>query len=154
MRKKGLYLNVKKTKIVDIDRCDEESNIKVDGEKVECLKSFEYLGSKIEGNGKCSTEIKRRAAIAIASLKKLENIWKGQDNQTKLKVVRACIFPTATYGCEGWTITKTDEKTIASFEMKCYRKILRIPWTAKRRNDDILKELNVSKNWLLNTVKA
>ena len=139
---------------MDIDRCDKESNIHVNGEKVECLENFEYLGSKIEGNGKCSNEIKRRAAIAIARLKKLDNIWKGQDKQTKLNILRACIFPTAIYGCEGWTISKTDEKTITSFEMKCYRKMLRIPWTAKRRNEDILKELNIKAKWLLNSIKA
>ena len=145
---------MKKTKIVDIDRCDRKSEIQVDGETVECLESFEYLGSKISGNGKCSDEIKRRSAMALAQMKKLEKVWKGQDRNTKIKIIRTCIFPTAIYGCEGWTISKTDEKKITSFEMKCYRKMLRIPWTAKRKNEDILKELQIPQDWLLNTIKA
>ena len=151
---KGLFLNVKKTKIVDIDGCDEESDIKINGEKIECLDNFEYLGSKIEGNSKCSTEIRRRLAMAISQLKKMEKLWKGQCRQTKLKIVRACIFPRVTYGCEGWTISKSCEKRINSFELKCYRKMLRIPWTARRRNEDILRELNIKPNWLLNTIKS
>ena len=113
---KGLFLNIKKTKIVDTDRCKKTSDITVDGETVECLENFEYLGSKIEGNGKCSNEIKRRTAMAAGQLKKIEKIWKGQDKQTKLKIVRACIFPTAIYGCEGWTLTTADEKKINAFE--------------------------------------
>ena len=122
-----------KTKIVDTDRCKKTSDITVHGETVECLENFEYLGSKMEGNGKCSNEIKRRTAMAAGQLKKMEKIWKGQDKQTKLKIVRACIFPTAIYGCEGWTLTTADEKKINAFETKCYRMILRIPWIAKRK---------------------
>ena len=69
---KGLFLNIKKTKIVDTDRCKKTSDITVDGETVECLENFEYLGSKIEGNGRCSNEIKRRTAMAAGQLKKME----------------------------------------------------------------------------------
>ena len=69
---KGLFLNIKKTKIVDTDRCKKTSDITVDGETVECFENFEYLGSKIEGNGKCSNEIKRRIAMATGQLKKME----------------------------------------------------------------------------------
>ena len=87
--------------------------------------------------------------------RQLEKIWKGQDKQTKLKIVRACIFPTAIYGCEGWTLTTADEKKINAFETKYYRRILRIPWIAKRKkNTEILKELKVGKYWLLNNIKA
>ena len=86
---KGLFLNIKKTKIVDTDRCKKTSDITVDGETGECLENFEYLESKIEGNGKCSNEIKRRTAMAAGQLKKMgKKIWKGQDKQTKLKIVR------------------------------------------------------------------
>ena len=88
---------------------------------------------QIEGNGKCSNEIKRRTAMAVGQLKKMEKIWKGQDKQTKLKIVRACIFPTDIDGCEGWTLTTADEKKINAFEAKCYRRILRIPWIAKKK---------------------
>ena len=75
---KGLFLNIKKTKTVDTDRCKKTSDITVDGQTVECLENFEYLGSKMEGNGKCSNEIKRRTAMAAGQLKKMEKkIWKG-----------------------------------------------------------------------------
>ena len=80
-------------------------------------------------NHSSGVEIKRRTAMAAGQLKKMEKIWKGQDKQTKLKIVRACIF----HGCEGWTLTTADEKKINAFETKCYRRILRIPWIAKRK---------------------
>ena len=67
------------------------------------------------------------------SLRKWKKIWKGQDKQTKVKIVRACIFPTAIYGCEGWTLTTADEKKINAFETKCYRRMLRIPWIEKKK---------------------
>ena len=79
---KGLFLNIKKTKIVDTDRCKKTSDITVDGETVECLENFEYLGSKIEGNGKCSNEIKRRTAMAAGQLKKMEK-KSGKDKISK-----------------------------------------------------------------------
>ena len=88
------------------------------------------------------------------SLRKWKKIWKGQDKQTNLKIVRACIFPTAIYGCEGWTLTTADEKKINAFETKCYRRILRIPWIEKIKNTEILKELKVGQDWLLNNIKA
>ena len=84
----------------------------------------------------------------------MENISKGQDKQTNLKIVRASIFPTAIYGCEGWTLTTADEKKINTFETKCYRRILKIPWIAKTKNTEILKELKVGQDWLLNHIKA
>ena len=71
-----------------------------------------------------------------------------------MKIVRACIFPTAIYGCEGWTLTTADEKKINVFGTKCYRRILRIPWTAKRKNTEILKELKVGQGWFFNNIKA
>ena len=92
--------------------------------------------------------------MAAGQLKKMEKIWKGQDKQTKLKIVRGCIFPTAIYGCEGWTLTTADEKKINAFETKCYRRMLRIPWIEKRKNTEILKELKVGHDWLLNNIKA
>ena len=84
--------------------------------------------------------------MAAGQLKKMEKIWKGQDKQTKLKIVRACIFPTAIIKCEGWTLITADEKKINAFETKCYRRILRIPRIAKRKNTEILKELKVDQN--------
>ena len=71
--------------------------------------------------------------MAAGQLKKMEKIWKGQDKQTKLKIVRACLFSTAIYGCEGWTLTTADEKKINASETKTYSRILKIPWIAKRK---------------------
>ena len=82
----------------------------------------------------------------------MEKLWKGEHETTKLRILRACVFPVATYGCEGWTIGKTEEKKITAFEMKCYRKMLRIPWTDKMRNETIIERLQIRQNWLLNTV--
>lgn len=83
----------------------------------------------------------------------MKNIWKGQDNHTKLKILRACIFPSATYGCETWTLNRAALKSISGFEMKCYRRILRISWTERRTNRSIREELNVEEDWLETYVK-
>ena len=107
---KGLNLNVKKTKIMDTDKCKEEAIIKIDGEEIERVNSFEYLGAKIEANGKTSPEIRRRLAMATSKLKKMTNIWKGQCIETKIRILKSTVFPTASYGCEAWTINKTDNK--------------------------------------------
>ncbi|GFO23370.1 retrovirus-related pol polyprotein from type-1 retrotransposable element r2 [Plakobranchus ocellatus] len=80
---KGLHLNVKKTKIMDIDKCKKEARIQIEGEEIERVKSFEYLGARIEANGKTTPEIRRRLAMATAKLQKMEKIWKGQDVHTK-----------------------------------------------------------------------
>ena len=79
-------------------------------------------------------------------------MWKAQNIRTKLRVVRSCIFPIATYGCESWSLRKMDEKKIQAFEMNTYRRILRVPWTARRTNESIRDELNVKDNWLLNFI--
>ena len=91
--------------------------------------------------------------MAAGQLKKVEKIRRGEDKQTKLKIVRACIFPTAIYGCEGWTLKTADGKKINAFDTKCYRRILRIPWIAKNPTE-VLKELKVGQDWLLNNIKA
>ena len=82
----------------------------------------------------------------------MKNMWQSTSNTLKLKILRTCIFPVATYGCESWTITKTTRKKINAFETKCYRKILRISWMEKRKNTDILKDLNIEDNWLINNI--
>ena len=106
----------------------------------------------LNNNGDCSKEISRRLAIAIKKLNTMKNIWQSTSKILKLKILRACIFSVATYGCESWTITQKLRTKIQSFETKCYRKILRIPWTEKRKNTDVLKELNVKENWLINNI--
>ena len=79
--------------------------------------------------------------------------WKSQSIPLKTNILKTCIFPVATYGCEAWTLTKSDEKKITAFEMKCYKKILRIPWTSHRTNRSVLDELNLTDCQLLNHTK-
>ena len=152
MKKFGLLLNAKKTKIMDSDKST-EAKITIDGEELENVSNFCYLGAQIESNGKTTPNIKRRIAIATTKLQSMMHTWKSQSISLKLKVLKTCIFPVATYGCEAWTLTKLDEKKITAFEMKCYRKILRIPWTARRTNKSVLEELDMTDCELLNLIK-
>ena len=147
-----LHLNVKKTKVMKTDKSEEKCCIKVNGETLEAVNKYEYLGSTITENGDGITEIKKRLAIAADKLGKMKTLWKGQDARTKLRIIRACVFPTATYGCETWTSNKTVSKIINAFEMKCYRRILRVSWTEHRTNESIRKELGVPEGWLENYV--
>ena len=93
--------------------------------------------------------------MAKSSFAKLSKILTNKTigMKTRLRVRQCYVRPVLTYGCESWTLTKNDEIKINSFEMKCYRKMMRIPWTAKKRNEDIIKELNIKPNWLLQQVK-
>ena len=83
----------------------------------------------------------------------MKPLWAGQNTGTKIRILRACIFPTATYGCETWTMNKTIAKRINAFEMKCYRRLLRVPWTEHRTNQSIRSEINVKENWLENFIR-
>ena len=94
---KGLFLNVKKTKIMSTDRCREEAVINIDGEEIERVSSFEYLGARIQANGKTPSEIRRRLPIATAKLNKMANVWKGQCVDTKIRVLKSTVFPTTIY---------------------------------------------------------
>ena len=149
----NLYLNAAKTKIMPIDKSSVITDIYVDEEKLEVVESFEYLGSLITNNGDSMKEIKRRTSIALQKLKQLKNMWNGTDRTTKIRFLRACIFPIATYACETWTLTKSAEQHINAFEYKCYRRVLKIPWTQKRTNSSIRQELNIVEEWLLKTIK-
>ena len=125
----------------------------MDGEAIERVNNFEYLGAKIEANGKSSSEIRRRLAMAASKLKKMATIWKGQCTQTKLRVLNSTVFPTATYGCEAWTLNKTNCQKISAFEMKCYRRILGIAWIEKVPNEEVLNRIGITTPRLLQTVK-
>ena len=137
---KGVFLKVKKTKIMSTDRCREEAVINIDREEIERVSSFEYLGARIQANGKTTPEMRRRLAMAPAKLNTMANVWKGQCVDTKIRVLKSTVFPTATYGCEAWTINKTDGKLITAFEKKRYRKILRIPWTDRLTNEKSIRK--------------
>ena len=106
----GLFLNVKKTKIMSTDRYREEAVVNIDREEIERVSSFEYLGARIQANGKTTPDIRGRLAMATAKLNKMANALKGQCVDTKIRVLKSTVFPTATYGCEAWTINKTDGK--------------------------------------------
>ena len=91
--------------------------------------------------------------MASKKLKNMKKLWKGNSEKTKLKFIRSLIFPIATYGSETWSIGKAAEKKINSFELRCYRRVLRIPWTDKRTNKSVLEQIgNVPENWLQNTI--
>ena len=144
----SLNLNVKKTKVMKTDKTRGACNIKVGEDTLEEIHKYEYLGSTITSNGDGITEIRKRLAAATEKLGKMKTLWKGQDNSTKLRILRTCVFPTATYGCETWTTNKTITKLINAFEMKCYRRILRVSWTEHRTNQSIREELGVTEGWL------
>ena len=91
--------------------------------------------------------------MATAKLNKMAKVWKGQYVDTKIRVLKSTVFPTATYGCEAWTINKTDGKLITAFEMKCYRKILRIPWTDRVTNEKVLEKIKMNSTTLPHEIR-
>ena len=140
-KKRGLLLDTKKTKImvVDSNRGDIEEFM-LGEEKIEEVDNFVYLGSVIDTSCKSSKEIRKRLAMARSTVQKTLNIWRSRGVSTKLKLrlLHATAFAVATYGCESWTFTETDGKKIDSFEMWCYRRLLRVSWTDKRTNQWVL----------------
>ena len=149
----NLFLNAKKTKIMRTDKTTRATNIIIGNDVIEEVPDFDYLGSLITNNGDGIKEVKRRLGMATKKLSKMKRLWKGTDENTKMKFLKALIFPVATYGSETWCLSKQAEQKVKSFQMKSFRKILRIPWTEKRTNESILQQLgNFDENWLLNTV--
>ena len=149
---KGLLLNLKKTKIMDIDKCKEKAVITIDGEEIERVNNFNYLRAQIQANGISTPEIKRRLAIAGSNLRKMASIWKGQSICTKLRILRCIVFPTVSYGCEAWTSNNTDGKKITAFERKSYRKILRLSWTEKISNEIVLSRIGIKGPTILQNI--
>ena len=151
---RGLKLNVKKTKIMDIKRSQNISNVYVDGQKVENVSSFEYLGALIDNDGDGSKEVKRRLAMAVKKLNDMEHLWSSTSKDMKLRVLNTCIFPTAYYGSEAWVFTQNICQRIDAFEMKCYRKILNVSWREHRTNISVAKELGIKMGSLLSRIKT
>ena len=137
----NLFLNAKKTKIMRTDKTTRATNIIIGNDVIEEVPDFDYLGSLITNNGDGIKEIKRRLGMATKKLTKMKRLWKGTDENTKLKFLKALIFPVATYGSETWCLNKQAEQKVNAFQMKSFRKILRIPWTEKRMNVSILQQL-------------
>ena len=136
--KVGLKLNIQKTKIMasgPITSCQ------IDGETVA---DFIFWGSKITADGDCSHEIKRHLLLGRKVMTNLNNIFKSRDITlpTKVCLVKAMFFPVVMYGCESWTVKKAERQRIDAFELWCWRRLLRIPWTARRSNQSILKEIS------------
>ena len=116
----------------------------IDGETVETVSDFIFWGSKITADGDCSHEIKRRFLLGRKFMTNLDNIFKSRDITlpTKVCLVKAMVFPVVTYGCESWTMKKAECRKIDAFVLWCWRRLLRVPWTAGRSNQSILKEIN------------
>ena len=116
----------------------------IDRETVETVTDFIFLDSKITSDRNCSHEIKRRLLLGKKAMANLDSIFKSRDITltTKVCLVKAMVFPVVMYGCESWTIKKAERQRIDAFELWCWRRLLRVPWTARRSNQSILEEIN------------
>ena len=139
--KVGLKLNFQKTKIMGSGPI---TSWEIDGETVETLSDFILGGSKITADGDCSHEIKRRLLLERKIMTNLDSIFKSRDITlpTKVCLIKAMVFPVVMYGCESWTVKKAERRRIDAFKLWCWRRLLRVPWTARRSNQSILKEIN------------
>ena len=139
--KVGLKLNIHKTKIMV---CSPITSWQIDGETVETVAVFIFLDSKITADGDCSHEIKRRLLLGRKVMTNLDSIWKSGDITlpTKVPLVKAVVFPVVMYGCESWTIKKAEHRRIDASELWCWRRLLRVSWSARRSNQSLLKEIS------------
>ena len=139
--KVGLKLNIQKTKIMAYGPI---TSWEIDGETVKTVSDFILRGSKITADGDCSHEIKRRLLLGRKVMTNLDNILKSRDITlpTKAHLVKAMVFPVVMYGCESWSVKKAERQIIDAFELWCWRRLLRVPWTARRSNQSILKEIS------------
>ena len=119
------------------------NEIQIDDERIEIVEDYTFLGSRINKDGDCSHEINRRLMLGRQAMINLEKLMKSRDinMNTKKKIVQTMVFPITTYGCESWTIKKQDRRKVDAFELWCWRRVLRVPWTAKRTNQSILDEI-------------
>ena len=138
----GLKLNIQKTKIMASSPI---TSWEIDGETVETVSDFILGGSKITADGDCSHEIKRRLLLGRKVMTNLDSILKRRDITlpTKVRLVKAMVFPVVMYGCESWTVKKAECRRIDAFEVRCWRRLLRVPWAARRSNQSILKEISL-----------
>ena len=139
--KVGLKFNIQKTKIMASGPI---TSWQIDGETMETVTEFIFLVSKITADGDCSHEIKRHLLLGRKLMTNLDSILKSRDITfpAKVHLVKAMVFPVAMYGCESWTVKKAERWRIDTFELWCWRRLLRVPWTAGRSNQSILKEIN------------
>ena len=139
--KVGLKLNFQKTKIMAAGPI---TSWQIDGATVETATDFIFLGSKITADDDCSHEIKRRLLLGKKVMTNLESILKSRDItlRTKVRLVKAMVFPVVMYGCESWTVKKAERRRIDPFELWCWRRLLRVPWTARRSKPSILEVIS------------
>ena len=139
--KVGLKLNIQKTKIIASGPIN---SWQIDEETMETVRDFILGGSKISADGDCSHEIKRLLLLGRKVMPNLDSILKSRDIPlpTKGHVLKAMVFPVVMYGCESWTIKKAEHRRIGTFELWCWRRLLRVSWTARRSNQSILKQIN------------
>ena len=140
--KVGFKLSIQKTKLMAFALI---TSWQIDGEIVETVADFIFLGSKITADGDCSHEIKRHLLLGRKVMTNLDSILKSRDITlpTKVHLVKAMVFPVVMYGCESWTVKKAEHRRIDAFELWCWRRLLRVPWTARRSNQSILKEISL-----------
>jgi len=138
--KVGLKLSIQKTKMMASSPI---TSRQIDGETVETVSDFIFLGSKITADGDCSHEIKRQSLLGRKVMTNLDSILKSRDITlpTKVHLVKAMFFPVVMYGCESWTIKKAERRRIDAFERWYWRRLLRVPWTARRSSQSILKKI-------------
>ena len=139
--KVGLRLKIQKMKIMASGPI---TSWQIDGETVETVSDFILGGSKITADGDSSHEIKRHLVLSRKVMTNLDSILKSRDSTlpTKVHLVKAMVFPVVVYGCESWTVKKAECRRIDAFELWCWRRLLRAPWTARRSNQSILKEIS------------
>ena len=128
----------------------------IDRETMETVRDFIFWGSKITADGDCSLEIKRCLLLGRKAMTHLDSILNSRDVTlpTKVHLVKALVFPVVMYGCESWTIKKAEHWRIDAFELWCWRRLLRIPWTARRSNQSILKEISPEYSGLIGRTDA
>ena len=140
--KVGLKLNIQKTKIMASGPI---MSWQIDGETEETVSDFIFWGSKIAADGDCSHEIKRCLFLGRKVMTNIDSMLRSSDITLSIKVclVKAMAFPVVFYGCESWTVKKAERQKIDAFKLLCWRRLLRVPWTAKRSNQSILKEISL-----------
>ena len=139
--KVGLKFNIQKTKIMASGPI---TPWQIDEQTMEAVRDFIFLGSKITADGDCSHEIKRCLLLGRKAMTNLDSILKNRDVTlpTKVRLVKAMVFPVVMYGCESWPIKKAERRRIDAFELWYWRRLLRVPWTARRSSQSILKQIS------------
>ena len=137
----GLMINIQKTKIMASGSI---TSWQIDGETMETVTDFIFLGSKITADGDCRHEIKRCLFLGRKAMTNLDSVLKSRDITlpTKVYLVKAMVFSVVMYRCENWTVKKAEHQRIDAFELWCWRRLLRVPWTARRSNQSILRKIS------------